>query len=67
MKNFKKLLILLISLTSLSCSSVRVTTDYNSEIDFSTYKTYAFSKKEIDKAQINELDKKRILKALEIF
>ena len=66
MKDFKKLLILLISLTSLSCSSVRVTTDYNSEIDFSTYKTYAFSKKGIDKAQINELDKKRILKALEI-
>jgi hypothetical protein len=56
----------LISLTYLSCSSIRVTTDYNSEIDFSSYKTYAFSKKGIDKAKINELDKKRILKALEI-
>ena len=62
MKNYKILLILLISLTYLSCSSVRVTTDYNSEIDFSSYKTYAFSKKGIDKAKINELDKKRILK-----
>ena len=66
MKNSSKLLILLVSLTYLSCSSVRVSSDYNSEIDFSSYKTYAFSKKGIDKAQINELDKKRILKALEI-
>ena len=66
MKNYNKLLILFISLTYLSCSSVRVSTDYNNEIDFSTYKTYAFSKKGIDKAQINEIDKKRILKALEV-
>ena len=66
MKNSSKLLILLFSLTYLSCSSVRVSSDYNSEINFSSYKTYAFSKKGIDKAQINELDKKRILKALEI-
>lgn len=66
MKFYNKLLILLISLTYISCSSVRVTTDYNNEIDFSSYKTYAFSKKGIDKAKINELDKKRILKALEI-
>ena len=66
MKNSSKLLILLVSLTYLSCSSVRVSSDYNSEINFSSYKTYAFSKKGIDKAQINELDKKRILKALEI-
>ena len=66
MKNSNKLLVLLISLTYLSCSSVRVSSDYNSEINFSSYKTYAFSKKGIDKAQINELDKKRILKALEI-
>jgi len=66
MKNYNKLLILFISLIFLSCSSVRVTTDYNNEVDFSSYKTYAFSKKGIDKAQINELDKKRILKALEI-
>ena len=66
MKNYHKLLILFISFIYLSCSSVRVSTDYNNEIDFSSYKTYAFSKKGIDKAQINELDKKRILKALEV-
>ena len=33
---------------------------------FQHIKTYAFSKKGIDKAQINEIDKKRILKALEV-
>ena len=66
MKAYNKFLILFISLIFLSCSSVRVSTDYNNEIDFSSYKTYAFSKKGIDKAQINELDKKRILKALEV-
>ena len=52
MKAHNKFLILLISLIFLSCSSVRVSTDYNNEIDFSSYKTYAFSKKGIDKAQI---------------
>ncbi|SDX36782.1 protein of unknown function [Lutibacter oricola] len=48
-----------------SCSSVRVTSDYDTSTDFSKYKTFAFYKKGIDKAEISDLDKRRILKAVE--
>jgi hypothetical protein len=48
-----------------SCTSVRVLSDYDREADFNTYKSYAFFKTGIDKAQISDLDKKRILKAIE--
>ncbi|MEO0903103.1 MAG: DUF4136 domain-containing protein, partial [Bacteroidota bacterium] len=48
-----------------SCSSVRVVTDYDKEANFNTFKTYAFYKTGIDKAEISDLDKKRILKAID--
>ncbi|PHS54586.1 MAG: hypothetical protein COB01_00050 [Lutibacter sp.] len=48
-----------------SCSSVRVTTDYDTNADFTKYKTFAFYKKGIDKVDISDLDKRRILKAVE--
>ena len=53
-----KLLSLVIVLFLMSCSSVRVTTDYDSQTNFETYKTFAFYKKGIDKASISDLDKK---------
>ena len=48
-----------------SCTSVRVLSDYDKEANFNTYKSYAFYKTGIDKAQISDLDKKRILRAIE--
>ncbi|SDM64946.1 DUF4136 domain-containing protein [Kriegella aquimaris] len=48
-----------------SCTSVRVLSDFDKEADFTTYKSYAFYKTGIDKAQISDLDKKRILKAID--
>jgi len=48
-----------------SCVSVQVLADYDKEADFNTYKTYAFYKTGIDKVQISDLDKKRILKAID--
>ncbi len=48
-----------------SCSSVRVLSDYDRDTDFTEYKSYAFYKTGIDKAQISDLDKKRILRAIE--
>ncbi len=48
-----------------SCSSVQVLSDYNKETDFNSFKSYAFYKTGIDKAQISDLDKKRILRAIE--
>jgi len=44
---------------------VRVLSDYDKEANFNSYKTYAFYKTGIDKAQISDLDKKRILRAIE--
>jgi hypothetical protein len=48
-----------------SCSSVKVYSDFDNKVDFSQYKTYAFHKNGIDKVEISELDKKRILNAID--
>ncbi len=48
-----------------SCSSVNVISDYDQAVNFATYKSYAFYKTGIDRAQISDLDKKRILRAIE--
>lgn len=62
----KRLLFLpIIALVIASCSTVRVATDYDTKADFNSYKTFAFYKKGIDKALISDLDKKRIMRAIE--
>jgi len=48
-----------------SCTSVRVASDYDKNADFNSYKTFAFFKTGIDKAEISDLDKRRILRAIE--
>lgn len=48
-----------------SCSSIRVNSDYEKNVDFSIYKTYAFQKRGVDKVEISDLDKKRILRAID--
>jgi len=47
------------------CSSVRVNSDYDKQVDFTAYITYAFHKTGIDKAEISDLDKKRILRSID--
>ena len=62
----KKIFLLLFSTALLtSCNSIKVTTDYDTKVDFKQYKTFAFYKPGIDKATISDLDKKRILRAIE--
>ncbi|MFD2552567.1 DUF4136 domain-containing protein [Bizionia sediminis] len=56
-------LVLAVSFTS--CSSVQVVADYDKQVNFDTFKTFAFYKPGIDKAEINDLDKRRILRAIE--
>ncbi|MGY0407236.1 MAG: DUF4136 domain-containing protein, partial [Polaribacter sp.] len=63
MKNM--IFLFLSTLVITACSSINVATDYDSKVDFSKYKTFAFYKKGIDKAKISDLDKKRILRAIE--
>lgn len=48
-----------------SCASVDVSTDYASNADFTKYNSFAFYKPGVDKAEISDLDKRRILRAIE--
>jgi Domain of unknown function (DUF4136) len=60
-----KLLPVLLLLIVASCSTIKVYSDYDKNADFNQYKTYAFHKRGIDQLQISELDKKRILHAID--
>ena len=65
-KNRVKLIpIIVFALLLSACSSVSVAVDYDKEANFESYKTFAFFKPGIDKAEINDLDKRRILRAIE--
>lgn len=64
MKIIKFLPVLLLVLLT-SCSSVKVYDDYDKNVDFTQFKTYAFQKSGIDKVEISDLDKKRILRAID--
>ncbi|AXG69751.1 hypothetical protein KORDIASMS9_01978 [Kordia sp. SMS9] len=65
MKTLKLFFPVVILLFVTSCISVRVVADYDQEADFDTYKTFAFYKTGIDKVEISDLDKKRILRSIE--
>ena len=61
----KYYLILLNVFFIFSCSSIYVLSDHDSSINFKSYKTFAYLKSGIDKAQISDLDKRRILKSID--
>src|SRR5699024_416173 len=66
MKAIKLFLIGIIFSSSLiACKSVNVSTDYDKNVDFDQYQTYAFYKPGIDEAEISDLDKRRILRAID--
>ncbi|WP_147678430.1 DUF4136 domain-containing protein [Algibacter pacificus] len=66
MKTFLKTLpFLALLLVVTSCSTVKVAADYDKDANFKNYKTFAFFKTGIDKAEISDLDKRRILRAIE--
>lgn len=64
MKTFKILSLMALFILA-SCSTVRVNSDYDKNVNFSQYKTYAFHKSGVDKVEISDLDKKRILRAID--
>jgi len=64
-KLFKILPVLLLAIVMTSCKSVSVVSDYDKNTSFDSYKTFAFLKSGIDKADISDLDKRRILRAIE--
>ena len=64
-KLLQTLSIFVFALLFASCTSVRVVSDYDDQANFNEYKTFAFYKTGIDKAEISDLDKRRILRAIE--
>ncbi|MAZ72152.1 MAG: hypothetical protein CMC70_03300 [Flavobacteriaceae bacterium] len=65
MKILKLTPFLLLFAVFASCTSVRVATDYDRKANFSNYTSFAFYKPGVDEAKISDLDKKRILRAIE--
>ena len=64
MKSLKFTSLLLVLFVFTSCTTVRVVSDYDRQANFNEYKSFAFYKPGIDKAEISDLDKKRILRAI---
>lgn len=48
-----------------SCAGVQVQTDYDSAERFEDFKTYAFLKEGIDEAKLSDLDKRRVMHAID--
>jgi len=46
----------------MSCNPLQVYSDYDQEANFTKYKTFSFHEKGIEKLQLNDLDKRRIIK-----
>lgn len=59
------ILFLLIAFTLTSCGTVNVRYDFDRNTDFNTFKTYNFHQKGIEKLELNDLDKRRIISAIE--
>jgi len=65
MKIKKCIPLLLVSFLLASCSTVQVVSDYDTQVNFGKYQNYAFFKPGIDKVEISDLDKKRILRVID--
>jgi hypothetical protein len=60
----KKYLILLLSITIFSCATIKISSDFDRQADFSKYKTYQLSN-ETQNLQIQQLNRDRIIAAVE--
>lgn len=65
MKNISILFALLFAFILTSCGTVNVATDFDKSANFNEYKTYSFHQKGLDKLSINDLDKRRIIDAID--
>jgi len=62
----KKLFFLTIVLiTAVSCSSVKISSDFDKTAGFSSYKTYTFTENALALQGINDLNRNRLLSAIE--
>lgn len=66
MKTFKKILLLFtIGIALMGCSTLRTSSDYDKNVDLSAFKTYNFYDKGLEKLRLNNLDKRRLMAAVE--
>lgn len=66
MKTLQKLLMLVaVVITLAGCSSLRTASDYDKNVDLKAYRTYNFYDKGIARVKLNNLDKRRLLAAVE--
>lgn len=66
MKTIKQFLMLFaIGIALAGCSSLRTASDYDRDVDFSGYKTYNFYDKGLAQLRLNNLDKRRLMSAVE--
>ena len=66
MENIKKIVMLfLVGVAFVGCSSLQTVSDYDKNIDFSGYKTYNFYDKGLEKIRLNNLDKRRLMAAVD--
>lgn len=61
----KRFILFFLALSSLQCTSIRTFSDFDKEVDFNQFTTYAFFKPGIEEVAISDLDKRRILTAIE--
>ena len=65
MKTKTSILVLILGIIVASCFPVNAVADYDRQVDFKQYKSFAFFKPGIDEAEVSDLDKKRIMRAIE--
>lgn len=66
MKTVHKLVVLLlVGIVFTRCSTLQTASDYEKNVDFSNYKTYGFYDKGLEKLRLNNLDKRRLMAAVE--
>ncbi|MBA5629723.1 DUF4136 domain-containing protein [Moheibacter lacus] len=66
MKSYTLFMMLVTAILMTSCNTVRVSYDFDRSTDFNAYKTYNFHQNGIDKLELNDLDKRRILAAIDV-
>lgn len=66
MRTIKHLLVLFaIGMVFAGCSTLRTASDFDKDVDFSGYKTYNFYDKGLEQLRLNDLDKRRLMAAVE--
>lgn len=61
----KKYLVILILFAFVGCSTVKIAYDYDKQADFTKYKTYTISEETMKMAGVNQLNRDRIIAAVE--